>query len=98
MATATTVQKVPGLVSPQAGTREEALALIFAPTKRGDGFRHGALGAPGYGKTYHVRQAIAAAPEREAADLVLSHDAKNRQAQTAGSQLTPAGPPPRPAR
>src|SRR2546423_537981 len=91
MATATTVQKVPGLVSPQAGTREEALALIFAPTKGGDGFRHGALGAPGYGKTYHVRQVIAAALERDVVDLVLSHDVKYRQAEFEGIELTHVG-------
>jgi hypothetical protein len=76
MATETTQPKKSSLVPPQKGTSEEALALIFRPLEQGDGFRHGALGAPGYGKTYHSNVVVDAALKRDLVDLVLTHDVK----------------------
>jgi hypothetical protein len=73
-------EKVPGLVGPSRGTREEALALIFAPlVERGNGFRHGAIGAPEYGKTYGIREVIDEALERDLVELVVTHDVKGRE-------------------
>jgi hypothetical protein len=69
-------EEVPGLVRPTKGSSDEALALIFAPLERGDGFRHGAIGAPGYGKTFGLRRVLQAALERDLVDLVLTHDVK----------------------
>lgn len=72
-------QEKPRLVSPQKGESAEALGLIFAPLKKGDGFRHGAIGAPGYGKTYGLRKVLAAALEQDQVDIVLSHDIKGSE-------------------
>jgi hypothetical protein len=76
MATPAGREKSTRLAGPSQGSREEALALIFEPLKRGDGFRHGALGAPGFGKTYHLREVIDEALDRELVDLVVTHDVK----------------------
>lgn len=85
MATATAKPKVARVVSPTKGTRAEALGLIFTPMlARGEGFRHGAIGAPGYGKTFHVREVLQAALERDVTDLVLTHDTKGREPEFSG--------------
>ena len=70
---------VPPPTGPQRGSEDDALALIFAPLRRGDGYRHGALGAPGFGKTHHLRRVISAALERRLVDLVVTHDTKHRE-------------------
>jgi hypothetical protein len=62
--------------APTKGTPDEALDLIFAPLKAGDGFRHYSMGAPGYGKTVSMRWVVAAAIERDCVDVVLTHDVK----------------------
>jgi hypothetical protein len=67
------------LVRPAPGESAEALGLIFAPLKRGDGFRHGAIGAPGYGKTWGLRHVLRAALERDLVDVVLTHDCKGSE-------------------
>jgi hypothetical protein len=72
------------LVRPEKGTSAEALGLIFAPIERGDGFRHGAIGAPGYGKTYGLRHVINSAIEQDLVDVVLSHDVKGAKAEFDG--------------
>jgi len=66
----------PGLVRPEKGSCAEALGLIFAPLKQKDGFRHGAIGAPGTGKTHGLRKVVAAALEQHLIDVVLTHDVK----------------------
>jgi hypothetical protein len=76
VATETKRAKVASLLSPEKGSRADALATIFSPLERGDGFRHGALGAPGYGKTYHMNAVVAAALERDLVDVILTHDTK----------------------
>jgi hypothetical protein len=78
------------VVSPTRGARDDALSLIFAPLKSGDGFRHGALGAPGYGKTTHIRAVLAAALERGHVDLVLTHDVKSAEPEFEGIYLRSA--------
>lgn len=93
MATAKALQKksrvvpAPRPAGPTRGAREEALELIFAPLEQGDGFRHGALGAPGYGKTTHMRAVIAAALERDLVDVVVTHDTKGAQPEFDGIYL-----------
>lgn len=64
------------LVSPKAGSCDQALGLIFAPLAQKDGFRHGAIGCPGSGKTHGLRKVVAAALERELVEVVLTHDVK----------------------
>jgi hypothetical protein len=71
-------------LSPSPGESREALGLIFSPLERGDGFRHGAIGAPGYGKTYGLRYVIDEALERQLVDVVLSHDTKGSTAEFTG--------------
>lgn len=79
MAAETALPEKPRLVSPKKGTCDEALGLIFAPLKAKDGFRHGAIGAPGTGKTHGLRKVVAAALERDLVDVVLSHDVKGAE-------------------
>lgn len=92
MATPAQRQKEPGRVLPAPGARgssssglaelghwHEALRLILAPLAKGEGFRHGAFGAPGAGKTHGIRWVIAAALRYGAADLAFSHDVKGRE-------------------
>jgi hypothetical protein len=65
--------------------------VIFRPLERGDGFRHGAIGAPGYGKTHHVRRVVAAAIDRALVDLVLTHDTKSARPDFTGTILRTPG-------
>jgi hypothetical protein len=95
MATTTKRPEEPRLVQPKKGTSEEALALIFAPVKRREGFRHGALGAPGYGKTFHMNVVVDEALERGLVDVVLTHDVKGADPEFVGVELAcPAIAPP----
>jgi hypothetical protein len=87
VATAAGREEAPDVLRAEKGTRDEALSLIFAPTERREGFRHGALGAPGYGKTYHMREVVRVALDRGLVDLVLTHDTKGREAEFHGTQL-----------
>jgi hypothetical protein len=67
------------------GTRAEALEIIFASAVRdGEGFRHGALGAPRFGKTFHVRDVVDEALERGIVDVAFVHDVKKREVQYEG--------------
>lgn len=84
MATEAKRAKEPGLVQPKKGTRDDALELIFKPLEHGDGFRHGALGAPGYGKTFHMNAVVDEALERDLVDVVLTHDVKGADAEFSG--------------
>jgi len=77
----------PRLLSPSKGYRDEALGLIFAPFARGDGFRHGAIGSTGFGKTFSTRIVIAQALERGIVDVVLTHDVKGAQPEFEGVYL-----------
>jgi len=64
------------------GTRAEALELIFeTATEDDEGFRHGALGAPRMGKTYHMKEVAQEALDRELADLLFIHDCKRLDVQ-----------------
>jgi hypothetical protein len=72
--------KVPADV--KRGTRADALDLIFETAVRdGEGFRHGALGAPRYGKTYHLVEVASEALTRGISDLLLIHDCKRLDVQ-----------------
>jgi hypothetical protein len=74
------VSRVPADV--QRGTRAEALELIFETAERDhEGFRHGALGAPRYGKTYHLIEVAREALDRGLADLLFIHDCKRLEVQ-----------------
>jgi hypothetical protein len=95
MATEKERAKIPRLVQPHKGTSDEALALIFAPLKRGDGFRHGALGAPGFGKTFHMNVVVDEALDRGLVDIILTHDTKGAESEFIGVELaSPAAAPP----
>src|SRR5262252_7368288 len=83
------------------GTRAEALDKIFETAERdGEGFRHGALGMPRTGKTYHLKNVVAQAMDRGLADLALIHDCKrldvqydgNVRADEADLAIRPLGP------
>jgi hypothetical protein len=74
------VSRVPADV--KRGTRADALELIFETAERDhEGFRHGALGAPRYGKTYHLIDVADQALERGISDLLLIHDCKRLDVQ-----------------
>jgi hypothetical protein len=67
------------------GTRAQALDVIFASAvELGEGFRHGALGIPRYGKTYHVQEVVSEALTRGIVDVALVHDVKKADAQYEG--------------
>jgi len=68
------------------GDCDEALGLIFAPLLTKEGFRHGAIGAPGAGKTHGLRKVVAAALELDHVDVVLSHDVKGPDPEWFGYQ------------
>lgn len=77
---------------PPRGSRAEALDLIFESAERdGEGFRHGALGMPRVGKTYHLKEVVDQALERGVAQLVLIHDVKKREPQYEGLQRADRG-------
>src|SRR5262245_7201904 len=64
------------------GTRAEALELIFESAERdNEGVRHGALGKPRVGKTYHLIDVAEQILERGYADLLLIHDCKREEVQ-----------------
>lgn len=86
-----TLEEKPGLVRAKTGNCEEALGLIFAPLKVKDGFRHGAIGAPGSGKTHGLRKVVAAALERDLVDVVLSHDVKGADPEWFGYECQTVG-------
>lgn len=77
-------EEEPSVVPPQEG-RGDPLELIFSPLRRGDGFRHGALGSPGAGKTVHAREVVARALELGLVDLVLTHDTKGAEPEFQGT-------------
>jgi hypothetical protein len=71
-----------GPISIRRGTRAEALELIFqTATEDKEGFRHGALGAPRKGKTYHMIEVVQEAIDRDLAELVFIHDCKRLDVQ-----------------
>jgi hypothetical protein len=74
---------------PPAGTtrrtRAQALEVIFSTAiELGEGCRHGALGTPRYGKSYHLEHLIRAALEEGICDLALVHDTKREDPQYQG--------------
>ena len=67
------------------GTRAQALAIIFATAlEESEGFRHGVLGKPRQGKTYHLQEVVTQAIALEIADWALIHDVKKPDPQYAG--------------
>jgi len=76
LATRETPEEEPSVVRAEKGDCVEAVRLIFAPLKQKDGFRHGAIGCPGSGKTHGLRKVVAAALDQEIVDVALTHDVK----------------------
>lgn len=72
-------------------SREAALSVIFAPLARGDGFRVGAIGAPGTGKTHFMRFVVDEAIRHAVVDIVFSHDVKGREPEFSGTLLHEVG-------
>lgn len=69
-------------LSVSRGTRAAALEIIFRTAiEDGEGFRHGALGAPRFGKTYHMIEVADQALDRGIAELLLIHDCKRLEVQ-----------------
>lgn len=67
------------------GTRAEALEVIFrTAVEDGEGWRHGVLGAPRYGKTYHLVEVAQQSQDRGLSDLTLIHDCKRLDVQYEG--------------
>lgn len=76
----------PGVSRPARGTRADALELIFATAIRDrEGFRHGVLGSPRYGKTFHLQQVVDQALARRVVDVALVHDVKRAEPQYRGT-------------
>lgn len=70
---------------PARGMRAELLDRIFESAERdGEGFRHTVLGAPRYGKTYHLKEVVTAALDRDIVDVVFVHDCKRADVQYEG--------------
>ncbi len=70
----------------ERGTRAEALEIIFATaTEDKEGFRHGALGAPRMGKTYHLKEVVTEGLDRGLCELALIHDCKRLDVQYEGN-------------
>lgn len=80
----------PASVLAQTRGREDAFEVIFAPSARQEGGRHFALGAPGYGKTWHLREVVSEAVARGLVDVVLVHDVKGREAEFEGTPIVNA--------
>ena len=73
------------------GTRAQALYLIFATAIRdGEGFRTGALGAPRFGKTFHLQEVIRKALALGICDRVFIHDVKKPEIQYEGATAASA--------
>lgn len=67
------------------GTRADALEIIFATAvEEKEGFRTGALGAPRFGKTYHLKEVADEAVARGLCELELIHDCKRLDVQYEG--------------
>lgn len=67
-------------------SRAEALDIIFATAEEeGEGFRHGALGIPRRGKTYHLKRVIDEARDRNICEWVFIHDNKRPEVQYDGN-------------
>jgi hypothetical protein len=73
---------IPARSGAKRGTRADALAVIFETAVRdGEGFRHGALGAPRFGKTYHMKEVATEAEARGLSELLFVHDCKRLDVQ-----------------
>lgn len=71
------------------GTRAEALERIFETAElEGEGFRHGVLGKPRVGKTYHLKDLVDEARERGLCELTFIHDCKRLEVQYTGHVRT----------
>lgn len=71
---------------PPRGTRAEALDVVFAFAEElGEGFRHGAVGLPRFGKTFHAEDVIREAQARGIVRWALVHDVKKTEPQYAGT-------------
>jgi hypothetical protein len=67
------------------GTRAQALEIIFRTALEEDeGFRHGVLGKPRQGKTYHLQEVVERAIALRIADWAIIHDVKKPEAQYQG--------------
>jgi len=70
---------------PPRGTRAEALDLVFETAERdGEGIRHGALGMPRVGKTFHLKDVVDQVHERGIVSVSLIHDVKRAEPQYEG--------------
>jgi hypothetical protein len=88
MAKTPTGKQLAGVAGPRKigrGTRAQALDLIFQTAEEDhEGFRHGVLGTPRYGKTYHLKEVVAASQSRGISELALIHDCKRLDVQYEG--------------
>lgn len=77
---------ISGVAAGERGSRADALDLIFqTATEENEGFRHGVLGTPRYGKTYHLKEVVAESQARGISDLALIHDCKRLDVQYEGN-------------
>lgn len=78
-------EKTSGRGGVRRGTRAQALERIFETAVKDDeGFRHGVLGKPRVGKTYHLKEVVDEARDRGLCELTLIHDCKRLDVQYAG--------------
>ncbi len=76
----------PGRAKIRRATRAEALDIIFATAiEEKEGFRHGVLGIPRRGKTYHLKEVTEEALERGLCEWVFIHDCKRADVQYEGN-------------
>lgn len=67
-------------------SRAEALEIIFATAvEEHEGFRHGVLGIPRRGKTYHLKEVTSEALARGICEWVFIHDNKRPEVQYEGN-------------
>ena len=89
MAKNTKLEKPPGsqgAITVTRGTRDQALEIIFRTAVEDDeGWRHGVLGAPRYGKTYHLKDVAEQSEARGLSELTLIHDCKRLDVQYEGA-------------
>jgi hypothetical protein len=67
------------------GTREQAIEIIFRTAiEDEEGFRHGVLGKPRMGKTFHLKDVVNRSVEQGLAEIAYIHDCKKQEVQYDG--------------
>lgn len=86
LAAGATGRDVEGAARIKRASRADALEIIFATAVlEKEGFRHGVLGIPRRGKTYHLKEVTTEALERGICDWVFIHDCKRAEVQYDGN-------------